>query len=202
MASRGLAWGSSGNLSARSDEETFRLSASGTWFEQITAGDFVACRVDDGAWAGDRRPSKEIGMHRAVYAARPEARWVLHCTPPSATVLACQRRLPDRGAFVEGMAYLHRLAGVDYHHPGTIELGEAVGVAAGTADALLLWNHGVLVFDADLAEARMRLLSLEFACALQLASEAGPRAARTLPASIVDDFVARRIYRPLPLSSS
>lgn len=197
MAAEKLAWGSSGNLSGRHDAESFLLSASGTWFERLREDDVVACRLSDGAWSGPRRPSKEAGMHRAIYLARPEARWVLHCTPPAATVFACQHRQPSDGAFVEGMAYVGAIAWAEYHHPGTPDLAAAVGQAAAQSQVILMKNHGVIVFDADLDEARMRLLSLEFACALELAAEGSGHSMRCLPQAVAEDFRARRIYRPI-----
>lgn len=197
MAQERLAWGSSGNISARAGDSDFYLSASGTWFERLEPHDLVRCRLADGGWDGGRRPSKEIAMHRAIYAGRPDAAWILHCTPPSATVFACQRRTPADGVFVEGMAYVGKVATVGYFHPGTSELGAAVGEAALSANVVLLENHGVIVFDSDLDEARMRLLSLEFACALELASHGSGAELRRLPDSVAEDFRARRIYRPV-----
>lgn len=196
MAAEKLAWGSSGNISARENAEVFHLSASGTWFERLTPDDLVACRLADGTWQGSRKPSKEIGMHRAVYSAREDARWVLHATPPAAAVFACQHRAPSDGAFVEGMAYVGDVAWVEYHHPGSAELALAVGAAAARAHVLLMKNHGVIVFDSERDEARMRLLSLEFACALELAAEQSGHALKCLPRSLAEDFRARRIYRP------
>jgi L-fuculose-phosphate aldolase len=196
MAMERLAWGSSGNISARSGDDGFLLSASGTWFERLESGDLAPCRLSDGGWDGNRKPSKEIAMHRAIYARRPDAAWVLHCTPPSATVFACQHRVPAAGVFVEGMAYVGEVAEVDYLHPGTAELGAAVGEAAARANVVLLRNHGVIVFDVSPEEARMRLLSLEFACTLELAAERSGIGLKILAPAVVDDFRARRIYRP------
>lgn len=196
MAAEKLAWGSSGNISARTGAEGFLLSASGTWFERLEPGDLVPCRVPDDVWEGQRKPSKEIAMHRAIYARRPDAAWVLHCTPPAATVFACQHRVPSAGVFVEGMAYVGEVREVNYLHPGTGELGAAVGEASAQANVILLRNHGVIIFDVSPDEARMRLLSLEFACALELAAERSGVGISALSRPLVDEFRARRIYRP------
>jgi len=136
-------------------------------------------------------------MHRAIYQQRTDARWLLHCTPPHATVFAAQNRLPSRGVFVEGMAYVANVAAIPYFHPGSEELGNAVGQGAAQAEALLLQNHGVMVFDTSLDEARMRLLSLEFACGLELAAENGKRPLVPLSPEVVKEFEMRRIYRPV-----
>jgi len=137
-------------------------------------------------------------MHRSIYQQRPDACWLLHCTPPQATVFASQHRIPSRGLFVEGMAYTAQVAAVPYFHPGSEELGVAVGQAAKQAETLLLHNHGVMVFDATLDEARMRLLSLEFACGLELAAEKSTQPFVPLAPDVVKEFEARRIYRPVP----
>src|SRR5690606_1013797 len=80
-----------------------------------------------GALSGARRPSKELPLHRAVYAARPDANAVLHGAPFHATLAACSELTVPDGLFVESMYYLEKIARVPYHHPGSEALGAAVG---------------------------------------------------------------------------
>lgn len=198
MAAERLAWGSSGNLSGlAADGESCWMSPSGSWLGELAATDFVRCRLADGASeAGQHRPSKEHPMHRAIYRERPEARWVLHGSPPSTTLFACQHRAPADNLFIEGMAYLADLGWADYAHPGGAELGDLVGAAARRAGTILLKNHGVIAFDRELPEAKMRLLVLEFACALEIAAASSGRPVYPLADDTVAAFRARRVYRP------
>src|SRR5690606_921142 len=102
---------------------------------------------------------------------------------------------PD-GLFVESMYYLERVARVPYHHPGSEELGAAVGEHARYADVLLLENHGVVVLGESLTEALQALQVLELACRLVLGARAAGVGLRTLPPEVAGDFRQRSAYKP------
>lgn len=53
------------------------------------------------------------------------------------------------------------LAVVDYYTPGSIELANAIGVAAAHHDCLLLKNHGIVCFGDSLSQAVDRAGELE-----------------------------------------
>ena len=93
MLAHGLAWGTSGNLSARVDSGTMLVSASGTALGAMNPGDFVNVRVADGHWTGTRKPSKEVPMHTGIYQQRPDAQVVLHSSPLYTTLIACSGEL-------------------------------------------------------------------------------------------------------------
>src|SRR5690606_29487109 len=119
-----------------------------------------------------RRPSKELPLHRAVYAGRPDAAAVLHGAPFHATLVACSEIAVPDDLFVETMHYLERVARVPYHHPGSQDLAEAVGNAARSAEVLLLENHGVVVLGESLSEALQGLQVLELACRMVVTARA------------------------------
>lgn len=199
MVAEGLTWGNAGNLSARVDGERFLVSAGGAPLGTLEEGDLV---LYPGAapGAGARRPSKEVPMHRAVYAARPEVGAVLHGAPFYSTLLACAAPLPPSELplstlFVEAMYYLERTARVPYHHPGSEALGAAVGERAQEANVLLLDHHGVLVFDTSVAEALMALQALEFACRLVVTARSAGLPLAGLPPATVQQFLSSG-YKP------
>lgn len=130
MVARTLAWGTSGNVSARLGAERMLVSASGTALGAMGEGDFVTVRLADGAWEGAREPSKEVPMHRAIYLARADAQVVLHSSPHYTTLIACSEETISAELFIETMYYSERIAWVDYAHPGSAKLGESVGRAA------------------------------------------------------------------------
>lgn len=196
MVARALAWGTSGNVSARLDAERMLVSASGTALGEMRADDYVTVRLADGGWEGPRKPSKEVPMHRAVYLARADAQVVLHVSPHYTTLLACSDQAIPSELFIETLYYLERIAWVDYAHPGSAELGESVGRAAAGAEVVMMRNHGVILFDRSVDEALLRLQVLEMACRMIVEAKAAGIALRRIPAATVREFLQSGRYKP------
>ncbi|MEN1973667.1 class II aldolase/adducin family protein [Cellulomonas sp. P4] len=100
------------------------------------------------------RPSKELPLHRAVYAARPDARAVVHLHSPAAVAASCLEpaALPPgtaTGPLPATTPYqvmrLGDLPVAPFALPGSAELAAGVADLAGAAPALLLANHGSVV---------------------------------------------------------
>jgi Ribulose-5-phosphate 4-epimerase and related epimerases and aldolases len=196
MITNGLAWGTSGNFSALVDADTMILSASGTSLGTMRPGDFVTVRVSDGHWEGTRKPSKELPMHRAIYRQRSDAGVVLHSSPHYTTLIACSDETIPSELFIETMYYLERIAWVDYSHPGSDELGESVGLAAASAEIVMMRNHGVILFDKTCDEALLRLQTLEMTCKMLVDARAAGIALKKLPTHIVHEFLHSGRYKP------
>lgn len=196
MVAGGLAWGTSGNLSARVDADAMLVSASGTALGAMQPGDFVAVRVSDGHWEGARKPSKEVPMHRGIYQQRPDAAVVLHSSPHYTTLLACSGEAIPSELFIETMFYLERVAWVDYAHPGSAELGESVKAASAGAEVIMMRNHGVILFDKSFEEALLRLQVLEMTCRIIVEAKAAGIALKKIPAPVVREFLHGGRYKP------
>lgn len=195
MLQNDLAWGNAGNISARTGADRYLITASGTRLGDLKDDDFVECSLD-GSFSGDRKPSKETPMHRAIYEERPEIRAILHASPFYSTLVACAEIHVPADLFIEDMYYLERVEHVSYFHAGSRELGEAVRLKARQANVLFLDNHGVLVFDTSIQEALMGLQTLEFVCRMAVTARAAGLELRSLPASTVTDFLEKSGYRP------
>ncbi|REE92720.1 L-fuculose-phosphate aldolase [Paenibacillus taihuensis] len=202
MMDNGLAWGNAGNISARLKEEgRFLITATGTFLGELGEDDFAECSLVSGgqaavAGANGKKPSKEVPMHAAVYASRPEIGAVLHASPFYSTMFACASEEIPSGLFVETMYYLERIERVGYYHPGTPDLGEAVREKAKLANVLLLENHGVLVYDVNIKEARMSMQTLEMACRMIVQARSAGITLNKLNTSTERDFLERSGYRP------
>jgi len=197
MMTHGLAWGNAGNLSARTGADRFVVTASGTFLGELDDDDLVECGFAEGRLRpGDRAPSKEVPMHRAVYERRPDIGAVLHASPFYSTLVACSDIEVPSSLFVETMYYLERVERVPYRHPGSAALGEAVAEKAAKANVLLLEHHGVLVYDRTVKEARMALQTLETACRMIVTARASGIGLRTLDGAATLDFLTNSGYRP------
>jgi L-ribulose-5-phosphate 4-epimerase len=195
MLDNDLAWGNAGNISARLSPDRYLITASGTRLGELADDDFVECSFE-GVVAGDRKPSKETPMHRAIYEQRPEIGAILHASPFYSTLVACAAIQIPADLFIEDMYYLERIEHVGYFHAGSRELGEAVQGKAGQANILFLDNHGVLVYDTSIQEALMGLQTLEMVCRMAITARSAGLELRSLPASTVTDFLERSGYRP------
>ncbi|WP_126427822.1 class II aldolase/adducin family protein [Brevibacillus marinus] len=197
LMNRELAWGNSGNLSARIDEHRMLITASGSYMGSLTAEDLVVVEIQTGNWSGARKPSKEIPMHAAIYKKRPDVNVVLHASPFWSTLVACSGFPLRSELFIESMYYLEKIAYVDYHHPGSQALGTAVEEKAEQANIMFLKNHGVLVYDESFQEARMRLETLEMVCRMMIAARSANIELHFLDEQIVQDFLLNSGYKPV-----
>jgi 3-dehydro-4-phosphotetronate decarboxylase len=192
-----LAWGNSGNISAKTEDNSFLITASGTYLGDLDAEDFAQCSlgVSEKSSFGPK-PSKEVPMHQAIYETRPEIGAVLHASPLYSTLIASSKHDIPAGWFVEGMYYLEKIERVPYAHPGSIELGELVREKAKGANILLLENHGVLVYDTSIKEAKMALQTLEMACRMYIISRSSGIALQELSENVIQSFLHDSGYKP------
>jgi L-fuculose-phosphate aldolase len=156
-----------GNISVRVGGDAIAITPSGIPYSHTTLDDIVICGLSDGAILGGTcKPSSELPMHRAVYAARPETGAVVHTHSPYATTLAVLRRPIPAVHYVISRLGTSEVPVVDYATYGSQELAEnAFTGLAGTTKALLLANHGTLALGDDLAEASLNARVLEILAA-------------------------------------
>lgn len=173
VIARGLTWGTSGNISARLGAERFAISASGAALDELDEERVATCVIAGDEWLGARGPSVETGMHRSIYAARPDVGAIVHASPPHATLVACSALAVDARVMSDTVHYVRRVARVPFHNPGSPELAEAATAAAADCDVLLLDNHGCLCLGATPGEAVTRLEALELLCWMLVAERLG-----------------------------
>lgn len=192
-----LAWGNAGNISARLNDNRYLITASGTFLGELESEDLVECNlVGDFVPQSDKKPSKETPMHKAIYQSRTDIGAVLHSSPFYSTMLACSSIEIPSNWFVETMYYLEKIERIPYFHPGSQELGEAVREKAKSANILLLENHGVLVYDVNIKEARMALQTLEMACKMLFASRASGLPINGISLNSEKAFLENDAYKP------
>lgn len=152
IARAGLSGGSSGNASLRT-AAGMRITPSGVPPAALSEPGMVEMRLDGTVLGGTLAPSSEWRMHAAVYAARPEARAIVHCHSPCATALACC------GKGIPAFHYMVAVAGGDSIRCAPYALFGSAALAAHALAALagrracLLGNHGQLAFGDSLAAA-------------------------------------------------
>jgi ribulose-5-phosphate 4-epimerase/fuculose-1-phosphate aldolase len=175
LAASGLSHGTSGNASVRIGDAVL-LTPTGGRLAELTESGIALVRVEDGVAIPTAGPkaTKELPLHLAAYAVRPDITAVLHVHSPWATAVACLPADPGGNADLPAFTPYHvmRLGEVPvapYAAPGSDELAAGVGPLAARSDVLLLANHGSVALGADPQTAADLLDELEAASRLALA---------------------------------
>jgi L-fuculose-phosphate aldolase len=143
MLRLGLVAGTSGNLSMR-EGELVHITPSGLPYPEMTADDVVTLALDGTVVAGDREPSSERRVHLAVYAARPDARALVHSHSVHATAWSFLDEPLDTGTEELELAAGGPVLTAPFAATGSDEIAAAAVAALGERRAVLLGHHGVL----------------------------------------------------------
>jgi ribulose-5-phosphate 4-epimerase/fuculose-1-phosphate aldolase len=152
---RGLTFGSSGNISVRT-ENGWLMTPTGVSLGRLDPARLSRLDSEGHLLDGDA-PTKEGILHLAVYRQRPKARAVVHLHSTHSVAVSCLRDIDPADALPPITAYhimrVGRLPVVPYHPPGDPALAEAVRRLAGRHKAVLLANHGPVVSGSSLEAA-------------------------------------------------
>ena len=192
LSRRGLVEGTSGNVSARVDDERVCLTPSSVPYETMTLDDLVVTDLEGQVLEGERSPTTERSLHLACYRAYPELGGVIHSHPVYATMFAVARQ-PVPAAIEEVAVYIGGDIPVcDYTMTGTDELGKAVALMLRDRAATLLANHGMVTVGSTVEKALHAALVVERTAHIVWgARQLGETHA--LPAKVNDDFAG--VYR-------
>jgi len=191
LFARGFSVGSAGNISVRLSDG-YLITPTNSSLGRLNPATLSKLDANFVHLSGDK-PSKEVFMHQAFYAARPECGAVVHLHSTMATAVAC---LPDVDAtnpippltpyFV--MRVGRSMPVLPYYRPGDPAMGPAIQAAAQNARAILLANHGPVVSGSTLTDAVYAAEELEEAAKLYLLLRGA--APRLLTPGQVDDLLA------------
>lgn len=178
---RGLIGGAEGNLSARISPHRLLFTPSGASKGHLRPDQLLITDLH-GVPQGPGKPSSEIRMHLAIYAARPDCQAVVHAHPPYATAFALAGEdIPDC-LTPEAAVILGSVATVGFAMPGTDELPAAMQPLLADHKAFLLSHHGATTLGRDVFDALYRMETLErTAHILHLARQLGGE--KPLPAT-------------------
>lgn len=154
---------SGGNLSIRDGAGDIWISPARVDKGNLTRSD-VVCVRSDGSVLGVHPPSSEFPFHKAIYAARPDIRAIVHAHPVALVAFSICRQTPDTRLFHQAHSVCGKLGFAPYACPGSEELGVKIAstFAAG-CDSVILENHGVVVGGESLPSAFERFEAFEFA---------------------------------------
>lgn len=168
----GFSEGVAGHITVRDPEfpETFWVNPFGMNFRHITVSDLVHVDHDGNVLTGDRPVNRAaFCIHSEVHKARPDVIAAAHAHSIHGKAFSSfgQPLLPitqDACAFYQDHAVYTDYLGV----VTDVEEGRAIGMALGSAKAVILQNHGLLTVGHSVAEAAWWFITMERSCQAQL----------------------------------
>ena len=170
MFDRGLTHGSTGNISARTDDGGLLVSPTGTSFGRLDPGRLSRFDAQGRHVAGDA-PTKEMPLHTAFYDTRSQTGAVVHLHSCHAVALSMVTDAEDD--FLPPLTpyaimQVGRVALLPFFRPGDPAMGGAVRALAGKRSAVMLANHGPVVAGKDVEAACNAIEELEATARLAL----------------------------------
>jgi L-fuculose-phosphate aldolase len=158
---RGLIAATDGNISVRLNEHSALITPTCISKGMMAAEDLVVVDMHGCRMGGYRDVSSEIAMHMTIYRMRPDIFAVVHAHPPTATGFAACGLALDQALISEVLLSLGEVPLARYATPGTSELSEALEPFIPDHDAVLMANHGVVTYGADLMQAYLNMETVE-----------------------------------------
>jgi ribulose-5-phosphate 4-epimerase/fuculose-1-phosphate aldolase len=192
MFDRGLTGGSTGNISARTEDGGLLVSPTGSSFGRLDPARLS--RFDSkGKLVGGDKPTKEMPLHSAFYDTRSQAGAVVHLHSCHAVALSMMPDVDEDNFLPPLTPYaimkLGKVKLLPFFLPGDPGMGAAVRGLAGKRSAVMLANHGPVVAAKDVEAACNAIEELEDTARLAMMMRGfNPR---TLSRSQINDTVTQ-----------
>lgn len=155
-----------GNVSVRTGDNQFAITASGRNYMTLSPQEVIEINMEDLGYEGNVKPSSEKKVHREIYRLRDDAGFVIHTHQSNASAVAAMGldKISLPGNYYPGIGRQIICAG--YGLPGSKKLckNTAEAVADSYGNAVLMSNHGAVCWGRDYEEAFQVAHTLENAC--------------------------------------
>jgi L-fuculose-phosphate aldolase len=158
---RGFIAACDGNISVRLDRKRVLVTPTAMSKGMMKTSDLLVVDMQGRKLTGRREVTSEIGMHLLIYRMRPDVNGIVHAHPPTATGFAAAGIALDQPLVCEVVIGLGQIPLAPYGTPGTPELAETLEPLVPQYDAILMANHGVVTYGADLQSAYMKMETVE-----------------------------------------
>ncbi len=164
MFDRGLTGGSTGNISARTEDGGLLVSPTGSSFGRLDPAELS--RFDAaGRHIAGLKPTKEIPLHSAFYETRKSAGAVVHLHSCHSVAWSMMPEIDPDNVLPPLTPYaimkLGKVQLLPFFMPGDAAMGEALRSLGGKRSAVLLANHGPVVAGKDVEAACNAIEELE-----------------------------------------
>ena len=166
----------------------FLINPFGLHYREITASSLVLIDLEGNALRETKWPVNRAGfvIHSAIHGAIPQAHCVMHTHTTNGVAVSCLKDgLSSHnfyGAMLHGRVAYHELQGV------TVDLAERESLVRDLGDkhVMILRNHGLLSWGRNVAEAYLRLWTLQRACDVQVAAGQAGGEVNALSQPVID----------------
>ncbi|MGE0798825.1 MAG: class II aldolase/adducin family protein [Lautropia sp.] len=165
----------------------YLINPFGLHYSEVTASNLIKIDTEGRAVSASGHPVNAAGfvIHSAIHEARPDAHCIVHVHTTAGCAVSCKesglRADNFYSAMLAGQVAYHDYMGVTTDRDEQPLLIRSLG----DKNHLILRNHGLLVVGHDVPLAFQRLWTLQRACEVQLASDAGLGPNRQIPAEIL-----------------
>jgi len=165
------------HISARipGPEHRFLINPYGMLFEEITASSLIVVDQEGNKLTESPFPVNPAGfvIHSAVHAVRDDAQCVLHTHTRAGVAVSAQKSgvlpISQQSTFVLASLAYHDYEGVALRDDEKPRLQADLG----SANFLMLRNHGLLTVGTSIADAFLHMYIFEATCNIQIAAQAG-----------------------------
>ena len=178
------------HISARvpGPEHHFLINPYGLMFDEITASSLVKVDQQCNKIIESPYPVNPAGfvIHSAVHAAREDIQCVLHTHTKAGIAVSAQKNgvlpISQQSTFVLASLAYHDYEGVAFRDDEKPRLQADMG----TANFLMLRNHGLLTCGKTIADAFLSMYTFENTCQIQIAAQSGGSALTHVDPRIID----------------
>ena len=159
----GMTTTSGGNLSIMDGNGDMWITPAGIDKGSLKPSD-IMCVKADGTIVGPHRPSSEYPFHKAIYKMNPRAHSVIHAHPPGLVTFSVVHQIPDTSIIPQARAVCGPVGFAEYALPGSELLGKKIVEEFKRNPefkAVIMENHGVVLYGEDIADAYQRFETLE-----------------------------------------
>src|SRR6059058_1198794 len=173
-------------------EPRFLINPFGLHYREITASSLVLIDLEGKLLRESKWPVNRAGfvIHSAIHGSVAQAHCVMHTHTTNGVAVSCLKDglSSDNfyGAMLHGRVAYHELQGV------TVDLAERTSLVRDLGDkhVMILRNHGLLSWGANVAEAYLRLWTLQRACDVQIAAAPAGGGINRLSPQIIERMLA------------
>lgn len=195
LHARDLIGAGEGNVSCRLGPGRLLVTPAGASKALLRPADLVVVDLAGTRLRGRGRPSSELRMHLAAYAARPDVQAAVHAHPLTAVALTVAGLPPPNDVMPEASVVLGEVAMAPFATPGTDEVPRALAPLLARHEVVLLERHGALALGRTLGEALDRMETLERVSRVALLARLAGRCEPLGPEAVAKVLAAAGVTR-------
>ena len=156
--------GNGGNITVRVGDNLILCTPTLICKGFMTRDDMCLIDLDGKQLAGSRKRTSEAMTHLGIMKRQPAAKACVHAHPPHATAFAIANVDIPYCLIPEAEVFLGKIGVAKYQTPGTPANADEVGEVGRTHQAVLMQNHGVIVWGKDVEDAYWKMENIDSYC--------------------------------------